>query len=503
MKGSKKKEEKPTPHEDSRIKQALRSVRFTVWIYFAIFIISILIIMWVTFTATFQANYRSRKNADISYASQYIVTGLYDGTLTPKSIYEIGSTRNLCIILQDRYGLTRFSCDVMSENCLIHGASDEQLQNYRRMARESKDGIYTEETGNALKVNTMLYVQAIGGKEPIGYLLINTTLEPFESTVELLRHQMLQISICMLVLGFGISVFLSSLLSTPITRITKSASRLAKGDFNVEFNGNGYTETEQLAETLNYASSEITKIDTMRRDLMANISHDLRTPLTMVKAYAEMIRDLSGDDPVKREEHLEIIIEESDRLSALVNDILDLTKLENGSSGFSPEKVDLHDRIYGIMNRYTLISEKDGYNFYVNVPEGLYIKADPIKLDQVIYNLVNNAVNYSGDSRDIYICAVPKTEHPGKIEVSVTDTGEGIPKEQLGVIFDRYYRAEKHKRDKIGTGLGLSIVKQVLIMHGFQFGVRSEEGVGSTFWFTAEEEKDEGTADQDQRHEDT
>ncbi|MBQ5317457.1 MAG: HAMP domain-containing protein [Oscillospiraceae bacterium] len=465
----------------SDLRKALRSVRFTVWIYFAIFIVAILVLIWISFIATLETNYRSRKENDIELVSSRIITSAVNGSLTSRQIEDLAHEYDMCIILQDRYGLTIYSYDVTSNHCLIHGSSESDLRSYRQSADSAADGVYYAELLNPrYGDDTLLYVKSIGGRGAIRYLMINTSLEPLDSTVGVIRVQMIQITVAMLILGFGISIFLSRLISTPITRITKSAAKLGQGDYNVEFNGNGYTETEQLAETLNFASCEITKIDTMRRDLMANISHDLRTPLTMVKAYAEMIRDLSGDDPVKRDEHLGIIIEESDRLAALVNDILDLTKLENGGSELSLTDFDLSERINSIMARYSLLSERDGYKFYVSVPEGSMVTADPIKFDQVIYNLVNNAVNYSGESRDIYVTAVPVSDG---MEIAVTDTGPGISKELLPLIFDRYYRAEKSKREVIGTGLGLSIVKQILIMHGFEFGVRSEENVGSTFWF--------------------
>ncbi|MGN1105529.1 MAG: sensor histidine kinase, partial [Huintestinicola sp.] len=200
-------------------------------------------------------------------------------------------------------------------------------------------------------------------------------------------------------------------------------------------------------------------------------------------------RDLSGDDPVKRDEHLGIIIEESDRLAALVNDIMDLSKLENGSIELNKEPFCVGSRLREIMTRYTLLSERDGYKFYVSADEEAWGEADLIKFDQIIYNLVNNAVNYSGEEKSIYIMEIctPKT-----IQISVTDTGDGIDKELMPLIFDRYYRAEKHKREVIGTGLGLSIVKQIFILHGFKFGVKSEEGVGSTFWFEMDRVKKPG-----------
>lgn len=463
------------------LKKSLRSIRFTVWIYFAIFIISILIMIWISFTVSLEATYRTEKTSDITSIANYILTQWGEEGFTTDSLDRIAHDNDTCVLIQDRYGLSVYSYDIMGKNCLLHN-SNASLAKYRKLAYESPAGIYYAEVKNSrFENNTLIFAMLIGTKDkPTGYLLLNTSLEPLESTVDILRVQMLQVSLAMLVLAFGISIFLSSLVATPIVRITRSAEKLAQGDYNVKFNGRGYTETEQLADTLNYASNEITKVDTMRRDLMANISHDLRTPLTMVKAYAEMIRDLSGDDPVKRDEHLGIIIEESDRLAALVNDIMDLTKLENGSAELNKEPFCVGSRLKEIMTRYTLLSERDGYKFYVSADEEAWGEADLIKFDQIIYNLVNNAVNYSGEDKSIYVMEIctPKT-----IQISVTDTGAGIDKELMPLIFDRYYRAEKHKREVIGTGLGLSIVKQIFILHGFRFGVKSEDGVGSTFWF--------------------
>lgn len=461
----------------------IHSVRFTVWIYFAIFITSILVLIWVSFVVSLEATYRTQKTGDITSIANYILTQWSEEGFTTDALDRIAHDNDMCVLIQDRYGLNVYSYDIMSTNCMIHGAKNYQtLAKYRQFAYESANGIFYAETDKSRFENNMLiFVMLIGTKEnPYGYLFLNTSLEPLDSTVSILRIQMLQVSFSMLILGFGISIFLSKLITTPIIRITRSAEKLAQGDFNVKFNGGGYNETEKLADTLNYASNEITKVDTMRRDLMANISHDLRTPLTMVKAYAEMIRDLSGDDPEKRQAHLEIIIEESDRLTALVNDIMDLTKLENGTEQLNLEKFCVGERLKEIMGRYTLLSERDGYNFYLSADEDVWAEADLVKFDQVIYNLVNNAVNYSGEEKTIYVMMIADDK---SVRIDVTDTGEGIDKELMPLIFDRYYRGEKHKREVIGTGLGLSIVKQILIRHGFKFGVKSEKNVGSTFWF--------------------
>ncbi len=375
------------------MKKNFKTIRNTVWIYFAIFIVSIIALLWFSFGVSLESTYKRTKTKNIFETASYILTGWSQDEFTTDNLDLLAYDNDMCILIQDAYGNGVYSYDMMANNCLVHGIYSAGLYRYRAKAVASSSGIYYAEVKNP------------------------------------------------------------------------------------RFN----SETETLAETLNYAAAEISKVDSLRRDLIANISHDLRTPLTMVKAYAEMIRDLSGDNPAKRSEHVNIIIEESDRLAALVNDILDLSKLESGSEGLNLSKFSITKKIHEIMGRYTLLSEQQGYSFYVNAETDFETEADIIKIEQVLYNLINNAVNYTGENKNVYINLLIKDKDTARIEI--TDTGKGIEPDLLPLIFDRYYRAEKNKREVIGTGLGLSIVKQILKRHNFKFGVRSEIGAGSTFWF--------------------
>ncbi|MBQ8786107.1 MAG: HAMP domain-containing histidine kinase [Oscillospiraceae bacterium] len=466
------------------MKKNLKSIRTTVWIYFAIFISSILFLLWFSFGISLESTYKRTKIQNIFDIAGYILTGWSADEFTVENLDRIAYDNNMCVLIQDAYGNTVYSYDMMANNCLIHStAGIQQLYKHRAEALKSSTGIhYTEVKNPRFNHNTMLFVMVLGEMEdPSGYIFLNTSLEPLDSTKDIINIQIFWISVMLLVLGIGISYFLARLIETPIGRITKSAKVMGQGDYTVQFDGRGYTETELLADTLNHAAEEISKVDTLQRDLVANISHDLRTPLTMVKAYAEMIRDLSGDNPVKREEHVNIIIEESDRLAALVNDILDLSKLESGATRMEKSTFSITRKIHEIMGRYTLLVEQKGYSFHLSTEKDFEIEADVIKIEQVLYNLINNAVNYTGENKTVYITQLIKDETTARIEI--TDTGKGIEPELLPLIFDRYYRAEKSRREVIGTGLGLSIVKQILKQHNFKFGVRSELNVGSTFWF--------------------
>jgi signal transduction histidine kinase len=200
----------------------------------------------------------------------------------------------------------------------------------------------------------------------------------------------------------------------------------------------------------------------------------------MMKAYAEMIRDLSGDDPVKRNKHLQIVIDETDRLTALVNDILDLSKLENGSMELEIKDFDITEKMKSIYSRYVEFSKKQDFHIFFDAPESHIVRCDEGKIERVICNLINNAVNYTAGDRNVYVRERITAEG---VLIEVEDTGDGIEEDKIKLIFDKYYRSENHKRETIGTGLGLSIVKTILKMHGYRFGVKSTLGVGTVFWF--------------------
>ena len=214
-------------------------------------------------------------------------------------------------------------------------------------------------------------------------------------------------------------------------------------------------------------------------DLMANVSHDLKTPLTMIKAYAEMTRDFSNQSKSKRDENLNVIISEADKLTLLVNDILELSKLQSNFNELNYEEFSLNKLINGIINRFDFLIKNEGYDISF-IEEDLIVKADPKKLEQAIYNLINNAINYTSNKKIVINYTLKKQV----ARVNIIDFGKGIDKKEVPYIWDKYYHNEKkHKRNAYGTGLGLSIVKNIFESHGFKYGVNSKKGDGTTFYF--------------------
>ena len=244
----------------------------------------------------------------------------------------------------------------------------------------------------------------------------------------------------------------------------------------------GYLETRELAATLNYAAGEIAKSDSLQRELIANVSHDLRTPLTMISGYAEVMRDIPGENSP---ENLQIIIDEAGRLSELVTDMLDLSKIRAGTKTPEMSFFDLTETIREVMLRYDKLISHDGYKISFVQECEAFVNADRTMMLQVVYNLINNAVNYTGEDKRVTVTQqICERDGERRVRISVADTGVGIPRDQIPLIWDRYYKIDKvHRRAAVGTRLGLSIVKGILRMHNAAYGVESCEGHGSVFWF--------------------
>lgn len=320
------------------------------------------------------------------------------------------------------------------------------------------------------------------------YVIVNAPIQPLNSTISILAGQLVYVTIIVFILSFVIAYFISRHVAEPIIILNNTAKEMAKGDHNIIFKTDSdIQELNSLAQTLNVANKELGKTEELRRELMANVSHDLKTPLTMIKAYAEMVRDLTYKNKEKRNSNLNTIIEETDRLNLLVNDTLELSRLQSNTMELKYEKFDLNDTIKTVVDRFSYLEETKNYKFIYNGIKNAMVNADKIKIEQVIYNLIGNATNYVLDDKTVIINLKSRED---KYLVEIIDHGKGIDKKELNLIWDKYYRVDKkHKRNTIGTGLGLSIVKNIFIMHGLEYGVKSKKDKGTTFYFKIKKEK--------------
>ena len=455
-----------------KIKNKVKSIKFKTLLYLIIFSITILLFLIISQNIFLKYSYEKYQEKKIKGISLNIknedINNLY------YELENIAYNNSVCIKYMT-------NTNTINYNVLMVGCG---LNNNSQINKVIKDIIDNNISLKYIKLDNKLNnSKAIlsGVKVDNGYIFIYSPLEDLNGARFILRNQLVFITILVIFIACFISYFLSKKITMPIVKITKKAQELGEGNYNIVFDASDILEINELASALNQASGDLSKLDELRRDLMANVSHDLKTPLTMIRAYAEMIRDISYQDEVKTKENLNIIIEEVERLNVLVNDILELSKMQANGEELNQEEFDLVELILEIMHRYEILKTTEDYHFNLDMPPKMMVYADKQKIMQVIYNLVNNAINYTGEDKQVFI-SVKKQKKDVVIEIR--DTGKGIKKEELPYIWNKYYKSDKlHRRNVVSTGLGLAIVKEILVKHKFDYGVKSQENKGTTFYF--------------------
>ena len=327
----------------------------------------------------------------------------------------------------------------------------------------------------------LIYAAHISSAGSVSTLYIIAPLYPDQVTVRILRNMLIYISFIVLSVSVILAYFLANRLSSPIENLTASAKELSNGNYNVRFDGASFTETKELAKALNKASYEMEKTDFYQREIIANVSHDLKTPLTMIRSYAEKIIDISGDNPEKRNADLGVIISETERLNRMVSDMLSVSNLQSNNVEMHMETFDLAAAAKDVYESFLVLSSSQGFDIRFHPCKPSYVVGDRSRIMQVMTNFVSNAVKYSGDNKYVDI---KLSKGSRKVSFHCIDHGVGIPSDEISHVWDKYYRTSaNHERNIEGTGLGLAIAKGILNLHNARYGVESEEGKGSDFWF--------------------
>ncbi len=228
--------------------------------------------------------------------------------------------------------------------------------------------------------------------------------------------------------------------------------------------------------------TKVRQLENIRREFVANVSHELRTPVSTIKGYAETLLDGALEDKKHAREFINIIYSDSERLAKLVNDLLDLSKIESGKVQLMRDYLSLHKMVESVLALFTKQAKECSVKLINQVPTHLNVLVDETKINQVFLNLIENAIKYNKPSGEVNVTAQLKGDW---VEIKISDTGIGIPTEDLSRIFERFYRVDKsHSRYQGGTGLGLSIVKHIVQIHGGEVSVDSKLHEGSTFRFT-------------------
>ncbi|MDO4581739.1 MAG: HAMP domain-containing sensor histidine kinase [Bacillota bacterium] len=497
------------PKTGERSRRRPISLRARLLVTFICFMLLLLALLWVVQSYYLDEFYHRIKIQQIEDAAADIAQNI---DLPPEQlqsyIEDIAILREICVSVGKISSVSifamrvseRYDADVLGD-CVIHHLTANEYLNYYQRAL-ANGGAYFDTISRAQfaaahqnagvqasfgepvtplngLADSMIYAVAVSDAAGGDYLLLfNATVSPLQSVKDTLRTLLLYVTALALALALILSFVLARRLAQPLSRINSSAAALAAGDYQAGFDGRGYREVAELADTLNYAAHELSRTDQLQKELIANITHDLRTPLTMIGGYAEAMRDLPGENNA---ENAQVIIDESHRLTALVADTLSLSKLNAGVEELEQERFNFTAAVEGLVGNYRQMLGFEGYDIEFVYQQQVFVEGDESQLLRVVGNLLNNAVTFAGADKRI---RVEQSVNQQWLRLQVIDHGVGIEPEQLPYIWERYRKdVSRQSRNHSGSGLGLAIVKGILELYGARYGVESELDQGSVFWF--------------------
>lgn len=316
--------------------------------------------------------------------------------------------------------------------------------------------------------------------EPRPTVSLQGVLNEFSSS---LLPVLLQAGAIGLLIAFGFAVIISRSIVRPLRALADGAIAVARGDYEQTVPQEGPTEVRKLAGVFNRMSGDVRAAQQSQRDFIANVSHDLKTPLTSIQGYSQAIVDEATPDP---KQAANVINEEAARLNRMVVELTDLMRMQSGHLSLNTQRLDVSQIAGAVGERLRMMAVNKKIELHTSIQPVPEVSGDGDRLAQVIMNLLSNAIKFTPSGGDIYLTVRPAN---GGVEISVRDTGIGIPPSEQPRIFERFYQIDKARGPRRGTGLGLAISKEIVSAHGGEMHVRSDgEGEGTEFivWLPAE-----------------
>lgn len=452
------------------------------WRFIILNIVIIFAISWI-FQVVFFEKYYVYQRTKIMQEELTEVSSMIERNISSddilNEIIDFGSASDCLVIVTD-------------ENFNINYTSATQIKNSNPIIRENVKYIktqiqpQTQKTVKSFKTQGTRFTSIVMGNSindaQKGYVIIQSFMEPINETTAVLKQQLMIVCLFSLLIGSCIAFIFANKFSKPILEINEASKRIAEGDFDTVVSVKSKDEVAMLAQTINHMSRQLKQKDNIKKQFIANISHELKTPLSSIRAYGELLLDCDIVDKNEKDKYAEIIIMNSKKLNTMVEDILELSEIQSGNYTLELSSFCLIELIEDILNDIqALAAEKNVQITLKTFNDILLITSDKDKIHSVFCNILQNAIRHSNLNG---IVEIKLTNIDSNIHICIIDNGEGIPEDKLPYIWDRFYKVDKSRKSgKSGAGLGMAIVKEILELHNYTYGIESQIGIGTQVWF--------------------
>ena len=445
----------------------------TILVVFIGLMLALILFLQTTFL---DGTYKNNKIAYLKDTAVQIDEGIQNDDIL-SVLEDISFSNEVCVrVITDAVGFTTYQD---ASSCALGKLSSKQLNKIATTTFDNGGEALFDNNSSYLK-NVYIYSKLSKVNDENVLIMLSTSIVPLQSTIDTMYDQFNIIIIVVVIATILLALCLSSLIVKPIKKIEMEATNLPSGKYDHKLVNTDAREIENLNNTLARANEEIIKADVARKELIGNVSHDLRTPLTMIVGYGEMIRDFPEENNA---ENINVIINEAKRLSTLVDDLLDLSKVESGKIEFHNKDIKISDLLESVYDQFEPYCKANNIELVLNIEDSdVVVSVDENRLKQVLHNFMSNALNYN-DAKDTKII-IGEEKVDGAYRIYVYDNGSGVKEEDKDKIWNRYYKVDKeHKRSHIGSGIGLSLCKDILDKMGYKYGVDSVYKEYSKFYF--------------------
>lgn len=509
------------------------SIRFKMTFLLTVMVAAIILLTWLINNLFLSEYYVHNKKINLVHA-YYDIAAIYDGSADGVNLSEQETASmehialnygiDIYVINLDRFSLyisfpsaesisPREEIKISEMVKVYNGFLVSGIENVKKIKSSKDYDIYSlyDRLGDANYIDMVGYYHNTY-QTPLGnggttetnvnnIFLIRTNVENIEESVAISNSFLAYIGAAVVILGIVIMFFISRKFTKPIHDLAGIAKKMSDLDFNAKYEVKTKDEIGELGSCINSLSDKLektiselkqannellndiqkkTEIDEMRKEFLSNVSHELKTPISLIQGYAEGLKENIAEDEESRNFYCEVIMDEANKMNQMVKKLLSLNELEFGNNQVDFERFDITSLIRSILASTEILFRQKGVTLIFDQQVPVYVWADEFLIEQVLTNYISNALNHVSGQRIIEIKLIP---HDDTVRVAVFNTGENIPEDELDKIWEKFYKVDKARtRDYGGSGIGLSIVKAIMNSHNRECGVINRP-VGVEFWF--------------------